>query len=119
MADARGAVPLFGSLLGLGQHGIVATFFGVGGGHGLRQLLLQQGRGDDLLDVGLLGHVASGERLLEGLLALEHRLGLLQLGIDVGLLHRYVVLLGSLLVEVLVDVVVDNFLAHGLGRGAV
>ena len=57
--------------------------------------------------------------LLEGLIGLEHRLGLIQGSVDVGLLDRHVVLFGSLVVEILVDVVVNDLFAHGLGGVAV
>ncbi len=113
------AVPAVGHLLGGLQLGIVATLGGVGRSHSLGQLGLQQVGLDDRLDVGLLGHVAGLESLLEGLFAFEHGLGLLQGLVDVGLLDRDVVLSSGLLVQVLVHVVVDNFLANRFGGVAV
>ena len=119
VARALSAVELLAHGLGLGERSVVALTLGILSGHGLGELRLKQIRTNDVLDVGLLGHAGRLESLLEGLIRLEHGLGLLHGGIDVGLLHGHVVLFGGLIVEILVDVVVDDLLAHGLGGVAV
>ena len=119
MARALSAVELLAHGLGLGERSVVALTLGILGSHGLGELRLKQIRANDVLDVGLLGHAGRLESLLEGLIGLEHRLGLIQGSVDVGLLDRHVVLFGSLVVEILVDVVVNDLFAHGLGGVAV
>ena len=119
VARALRSVELLAHGLGLGKRRVVAFALALLSGHGLSELRLEQVRADDVLDIGLLGHARRLKGLLEGLIRLEHRLGLLHGRVDVGLLDRHVVLLGGLIVEILVDVVVDNLFADRLGRIAV
>ncbi len=114
VARALRTVELVACRLSLGEQGLIATAV-LGIRHGLGQLRLHEAGAQVGLDVGFLGHAAGLEGLLEGLLALEHGLGLLHGLVNIGLLHGNVVLSRGLIVQILLHVVLDNLFAHRLG----